>query len=77
MKGKHIKIQGLKFIKILNIIQEITYTDVDLYITALSKRRAPNGPVSSGFILCFVSASRSYLTALSYKPTPNDSKYKA
>lgn len=50
--------------------------DVDLYITALSKRRAPSGPVNSGFITCFMSVARSYLTALSYKPTP-DSKYKA
>lgn len=55
----------------------IAYIDVDLYIMALSKRRAPNGPVNSGFMTCFISVARSYLTAFSYKPTPNDSKYSA
>jgi len=60
-----------------DICQQITYTEVDLYITALSNRRAPRGPVRSGFMTCFISEHRSYRTAFSCVPTPSDSKYRA
>jgi hypothetical protein len=36
-----------------------TYKVVDLYITALSKRRDPHGPVSSGLTTCFKSSASS------------------
>lgn len=42
---------------------------------ALSKIRAPNGPVNSGLMTCFVSSVRSYRMGLS--PPPIESKYRA
>lgn len=57
------------------VFHQHTYTIIDLYMMALSKIRAPNGPVNSGLMTCFVSSVRSYRMGLS--PPPIESKYRA